>query len=109
MNEHLWWGWEAGTKPMLEAYVTEFGSEFEPFSSLASLPVDLVVDEFAARHAFAATSDRPAFDEYERRFDGWLDLRDRLASRLMDGGRMFSRDFLAKAARGRSGKPTIRT
>jgi eukaryotic-like serine/threonine-protein kinase len=100
VTEHLWWGWESGPTPLLEEYVAEFGAEYEALGSMQTLPAELAGEEFGARHAFPSTSDRPALDDYERRFGGRRDVAEILRSRSLGGGRYILTQFLGEGGLG---------
>ena len=86
VTEHLRCGWEAGRRPLLEDYVRDLGSNYGELASLAALPVEVIEGEFIARHEFPALSDHPSLEQYEQRFPGRADVRERLRAWCLGGG-----------------------
>lgn len=84
--EHLRFAWQAGRGSPLEVYLQELAPDLGDLASPATVPADLVEDEFLARY-LPPHGDTPAPEEYEQRFPGRPDVMKLLRSRCLDGGR----------------------
>ena len=84
--DHLCLTWRTGQGPRLESYLAELSGEFAGLGSPASVPADLVDDEFLARHQLPH-GDAPSLEEYQARFPARPDVMELLESRCLEGGR----------------------
>jgi tetratricopeptide (TPR) repeat protein len=98
--EHLRHGWEVGRGPLLDDYVRLLASEFEEFTELDALPIDLIEEEFIARHEFPATSDHPAPEDYERRFPRRTEVAARLKAHCLSNGRYILTQLVGEGGSG---------
>jgi len=79
---HLRHSWAAGMGKVLFDYF----AEIEILRQLERVPVDLVEDEFLARHQLPH-GDIPSIASYEKSYPGRADIAERLRSRCLDDGR----------------------
>jgi serine/threonine protein kinase len=86
IGEHLQLTWQVGRGTRLEEYSAEFGREDAPLASLATVPVELVEDEFLARYQLPH-GDMPRASAYQQRFRARADVMELLGRRCLDGGR----------------------
>lgn len=82
--EHLRATWRMGRGLLLERYVELFGARFDDLAQAATLPAELIEDEYLARHALPG-GDAPSLADYERRFPGRSDAIVPLRRRLLGG------------------------
>lgn len=98
--EHLQLAWRAGRGQLLEAYFPVLGAAVPDLATAATLPTDLIEDEFLARH-IVPHGDAPTVAEYERRFPARADVVRLLRRRHLAAGRFV---MLAKRGQGASGE-----
>jgi len=79
---HLRLSWSMGMGDVLYAYF----AESEILRQIEHVPVDLVEDEFLARHQLPH-GDIPSIASYEKAYPGREDIIERLRSRCLDDGR----------------------
>ncbi len=99
ITEHLQLTWEAGRGRNLESYLAEFGDELGGLDPAPSMLADLVEGEFLARYQLPH-GDRPAMDEYRRRFPGRYDVASAFEWRSLDGGCYVKLRHIGKGAMG---------
>lgn len=97
--EHLKLTWQEKPGKLLEAYFEEYGEKFEELNSPATVPVDLVEDEFLARYQ-QAHGDFPSVKEYQQRFPGRNDIIEHLEQRCLDSGRYVKLNIIGRGAMG---------
>ena len=98
---HLLASWECKQGLLLEDYVRDLGPDFAEFSSLASLPIELVEAEFVARHEFPALGDPPSVEEYAARFPERDDVQECILAKSLDNGRYILTRFIGLGGIGR--------
>ena len=98
--EHLQLAWRAGQGQLLEAYFPVLRWAAAQLASAATVPADLIEDEFLARHT-APHGAAPTVAEYERRFPARADVLRLLRRRHLAGGRFVK---LAKRGQGACGE-----
>ncbi len=79
---HLQLSWAEGMGKVLFDYF----AEIETLRQLERVPVDLIEDEFLARHQLPH-GDIPSIDSYQKVYPDRTDIVDRLRSRCLDDGR----------------------
>lgn len=87
VSEHMKSSWQGGIGRLVEDYFSTLGRENSLWGTAENVPVDLVEEEFLARHC-APFGDVPSLDEYRRRFVGRDDVASVLAKRHI-GARRF--------------------
>jgi serine/threonine protein kinase len=96
---HMAHGWRRGYPILLDRYIPVFGQPFRSMASLTAMPVDLVEDEFLARHTLPG-GDLPSIREYAHRFPGRVDVIERLEQRCLRDGRYVILRHLGRGAMG---------
>lgn len=84
--EHLRLSWRAGRGPLLEDYLSDLRAAGVTLACMASMPVELIEDEFLARHA-VQHGDMPTVEQYVRRFPARNDIPQALTRRELAAGR----------------------
>ncbi len=98
--EHLRLAWRAGRGQLLDAYFPVLGAAAPDLATTATLPADLIEDEFLARHV-VPHGDAPTTAEYERRFCGRADVSWLLRRRHLAADHFVT---LAKRGQGATGE-----
>ncbi len=98
---HLLVSWECKRGLSLEEYVRELGPDFAEFSSLESLPIELIETEFVARHEYPFPDDLPSVEQYSERFPNRNDVQACILAKSLDNGRYVLTRFIGAGGLGR--------
>jgi serine/threonine protein kinase len=97
VGEHLRLSWCAGSGRPLEDYLAVLRKAGVAAASVAVLPVDVIEDEFLARHTLPH-GDMPEADHYARRFSARSDIQQMLSRRKVGNARFLKLALLGQGA-----------
>jgi serine/threonine protein kinase len=97
VGEHLRLSWCAGSGRLLEDYLAVLRQAGVMAASVAALPIDVIEDEFLARHT-VPHGDMPDMDHYARRFPARGDIQQMLRRREVGSARFLKLSLLGQGA-----------
>ena len=78
VSEHLRLSYQTARPQRIEDYVGVLGGKFNEFERMDKVPLDLIENEYLARHSSSAGADHPGIEEYRQRFPGRPDVAEKL-------------------------------
>ena len=81
---HLRATWQHGRGLFVEEYCERFGGQSSAFSSIVTVPVEIIATEFVSRHEFPNEKGLPELGEYSNRFGKRRDVLREIEASMLD-------------------------